>query len=81
MITPAVADNDDGLPDDTTPPGGPAAPLSQPNLVKTAERVKKLGVKPTKSLPTPVVELAADTDEEETGELALFVPEKEGGTP
>jgi DNA recombination protein RmuC len=49
------------------------------NLVKTAERVKKLGVKPTKSLPAPVVELAADTDEEETGELALSVPTKEGG--
>ena len=49
------------------------------NLVKTAERVKKLGVKPTKSLPAPVVELAADTDEEETGELALSAPAKEGG--
>jgi DNA recombination protein RmuC len=49
------------------------------NLVKTAERVKKLGVKPTKSLPAPMVELAADTDEEETGELALSVPANEGG--
>jgi DNA recombination protein RmuC len=49
------------------------------NLVKTAERVKKLGVKPTKSLPAPMVELAADTDEEETDELALSVPAKEGG--
>ena len=41
--------------------------------------MKKLGVKPTKSLPAPVVELAADTDEEETGELALSAPAKEGG--
>jgi DNA recombination protein RmuC len=49
------------------------------NLVKTAERVKKLGVKPTKTLPAPVVELAADTDDEETGELALSIPANEGG--
>jgi DNA recombination protein RmuC len=49
------------------------------NLVKTAERVKKLGVKPTKSLLAPMVELAADTDEEETDELALSVPAKEDG--
>jgi len=49
------------------------------NLVKTAERVKKLGVKPSKALPAPMVELAADTDdEEETGELALAVPQREG---
>jgi DNA recombination protein RmuC len=48
------------------------------NLVKTAERVKTLGVKPSKALPAPMVELAADTDDEETGELALAVPQGEG---
>jgi DNA anti-recombination protein RmuC len=43
------------------------------NLVKTAERVRSLGVKPSKSLATPLVELAADTDDE-ASDLSSTIP-------
>lgn len=33
------------------------------NVIKQAEKLKELGVKPTKSLPQPLIELALDSDE------------------
>lgn len=39
------------------------------NLVRTAEKVRALGVRPGKALPAPLVELACDADPESVAEL------------
>jgi DNA recombination protein RmuC len=49
------------------------------NLVRTAERVKKLGVKPLKGLPVPMVELAGDAEGEDEELLPVDPAVEVGG--